>query len=315
MEAKCACKGVRTCLFCENFRAPSKHAISKSKVRHPFVFCPLCELCWPGWRENPTTGLDGVPLRVPGIAVYEDFLTPEEEKDLVEDIDRGTWVMSQSGRRKQDYGPKVNFKKKKVKADGFKGLPRYFTHLEDKMLQTRCISDFRAVELCNLDYEPDRGSCIDPHYDDWWLWGSRLVTFNLLSDTVLTLSKSEEHWKLANENLIVESDTIFNDAEQEVCERTAHSANCDQWSKEYKDRVSVTNPPRLSVVQIVLPRRSMLVLWDDARYKWHHSILREDVEKRRMALTVRELSEEFLEDGASYGDVGAELLSIAKMRV
>jgi len=37
-----------------------------------------------------------------------------------------------------------------------------------------------------LEYLPERGSAIDPHLDDSWLWGERLVTLNLLSDTVLT---------------------------------------------------------------------------------------------------------------------------------
>ena len=32
------------------------------------------------------------------------------------------------------------------------------------------------------------GSAIDPHHDDWWLWGDRLVTLNLVSDTVLTFT-------------------------------------------------------------------------------------------------------------------------------
>lgn len=47
---------------------------------------------------------------------------------------------------------------------------------------------FVPVELCNLEYLPQRGSAIDAHYDDWWLWGERLVTLNLLSDTVLTFT-------------------------------------------------------------------------------------------------------------------------------
>lgn len=34
------------------------------------------------------------------------------------------------------------------------------------------LEDFRPVEQCNLDYSPERGSAIDPHLDDAWLWGS-----------------------------------------------------------------------------------------------------------------------------------------------
>ena len=42
--------------------------------------------------------------------------------------------------------------------------------------------------MCNLKYEPQRASCIDPHYDDFWLWGDRLITLNLLSNTFLSLT-------------------------------------------------------------------------------------------------------------------------------
>ncbi|XP_042144311.1 alpha-ketoglutarate-dependent dioxygenase alkB homolog 4-like [Ixodes scapularis] len=319
MEPKCHCKGVRTCLFCETVKTPSKHAISRKKVRHPFVFCPKCCLCWPGWLSTDAGGGKPCgsvpPLRVPGLEVHEEFLTPDEETRLATDIDTANWAGSQSGRLKQDYGPKVNFKKKKVKSDGFRGLPAYYTRIEGKMRENETVSDFEAVELCNLDYHPKRGSCIDPHYDDWWLWGPRLVTFNLLSDTVLTLSRPEEHWMLTDEDLIESGDRGADDVERlAAAAPLQHGPDCGSWSDAFKDSISTRVPPRLCVVQVPCPRRSMLVLWSDARYKWHHSILREDVKSRRVAMTVRELSEEFLDGGASF-EFGAELLSIAKQRI
>jgi len=54
------------------------------------------------------------------------------------------------------------------------------------------LTDFVPVELCNLEYAPERGSAIDPHLDDNWLWGKRLVTINLLSDTFLTFTSGTE---------------------------------------------------------------------------------------------------------------------------
>lgn len=324
MEPKCSCKGVRTCLACEQVKEPSKHAISKRKVRHPFTFCTDCRLCWPGWiddngesTESTQNGRDRLspPLKVPGIEVYEEFLTRDEEASLVDGIDAHEWVGSQSGRLKQDFGPRVNFKKKRVRTGEFGGLPAYYTSVEQKMSRCPVVSDFEAVELCNLDYSPKRGSCIDPHYDDWWLWGHRLVTFNLLSDTVLTLSRPEQHWMLTDEDLIDEPSAPAADYGPQRPTSVAHDRSvCKSWSEDFKDSVSVRTPPRLCAVQVALPRRSMLVLYGDARYKWHHSILRDDVTSRRVAMTVRELSEEFLEGGASC-DFGAELLEIAKLRV
>ena len=51
-----------------------------------------------------------------GLVVLENFVTEEEEKELVEEIQTREWTMSQSGRYKLDYGlTKVNFKKRKAK--------------------------------------------------------------------------------------------------------------------------------------------------------------------------------------------------------
>lgn len=48
--------------------------------------------------------------------------------------------------------------------------------------------DFFPVELCNLEYVPERGSAIVPHLDDSWLWGERLVLLNLESETKMTFT-------------------------------------------------------------------------------------------------------------------------------
>lgn len=88
----------------------------------------------------------------------------------------------------QDFGPKVNFKKKKVRTGGFSGLPALSQKLVLRMQQDPSLASFQPVEQCNLDYHPQRGSAIDPHLDDSWLWGERLVTINMLSSTTLTMS-------------------------------------------------------------------------------------------------------------------------------
>lgn len=87
----------------------------------------------------------------------------------------------------------MNFKRQKVKLGLFNGLPPFSEWLIRRMQnETEELKDFTPVELCNLDYSPDRGSAIDPHMDDVWMWGERLVTLNLLSHTFLTFSSSNE---------------------------------------------------------------------------------------------------------------------------
>ena len=76
-----------------------------------------------------------------------------------------------------------------MKLGDFTGLPAFSKPLVDRMRSNvEGLADFTVVELCNLDYRPERGAAIDPHFDDSWLWGERLVTINLLSHSVLTFS-------------------------------------------------------------------------------------------------------------------------------
>lgn len=56
------------------------------------------------------------------------------------------------------------------------------------MAEFHVLVDFHPVEMCNLEYQKDRGAHIDFHFDDFWLWGERLVTLNLLSSSTLTFT-------------------------------------------------------------------------------------------------------------------------------
>ncbi|KAG7278175.1 hypothetical protein CRUP_002135 [Coryphaenoides rupestris] len=179
-----------------------------------------------------------------------------------------------NGNESKDFGPKVNFKKRKVRLGDFQGLPAISQGLVERMAQAPVLVGFRPVEQCNLDYHPERGSSIDPHLDDTWLWGERLVTVNMLSDIVLTMSLRAVRplgLRLGGED---------EEEEQEV------------------------------QVVVCLPRRSLVVLYGEARHKWKHAIHRSDVTARRLCSTYRELSAEFL-PGGPEAEVGARLLDVA----
>jgi len=81
-----------------------------------------------------------------------------------------------------------------VKQGLFSGLPSFSQLLVKRAqnLEPGGLVDFIPVELCNLEYVPERGSSIDPHLDDSWLWGDRLVTVSLLSDTYLTFTNNTD---------------------------------------------------------------------------------------------------------------------------
>ncbi|XP_005102536.2 alpha-ketoglutarate-dependent dioxygenase alkB homolog 4 [Aplysia californica] len=141
----------------------------------------------------------------------------------------------------------------------FSGLPSYSQVLYERMKSLPFLENFEPVELCNLEYCEERGAHIDPHFDDSWLWGERLVTLNLLSDSVLTFS-------------------------------------CDSQPKV--------------LVRVPLRRWSLISVSSSARHVWKHAVDSSHIRNKRLAMTFRELSEEFT-DGGLRAEEGCALLKLA----
>ncbi|VDK77654.1 unnamed protein product [Dibothriocephalus latus] len=185
--SECGCKGVRACKLCEERKA----SVIAPSVEEKFAEFIYCEKCGHVYIDSPTLSpcedhLDGPSFH--GVTVLLEFISETEEEALVREIDTSPWVPSQSGRYKQDYGAKVNFKKKRVALGAFTGLPSYsrslVKRLNQRMRETDpAFSEFYPAELCNLEYLPQRGAAIVPHLDDSWLWGERIVLLNLASET------------------------------------------------------------------------------------------------------------------------------------
>lgn len=215
----CVCKGIRKCIICSPDLIKLELCSEKNSLlisENLFIYCINCDK---SIRVNESIRkflieyLDQKITKIPclcndqinfvkisGIYIQENFITYDEEQFLLSEINKSKWIESQSGRFKQDFGPKANFKQKKLKYSTFTGLPFYSQFLI-KRLQScsfEAIRNFVPVELCNLRYEASRGACIEPHFDDFWLWGDRLITFNLLENTFLTLKPSKQ----VNESLI-----------------------------------------------------------------------------------------------------------------
>ena len=129
--------------------------------------------------------------RLTGALLFPDFITAEEEAEIVSGVDSFEWKPSQSGRRKQDFGPQINFKKRKLKLGKFKGFPRFMRPFIDRMtaLPELSSADFIPIEMNSLEYTADRESSIAPHFDDFWVWGEYITGLNLLEETVITYSK------------------------------------------------------------------------------------------------------------------------------
>lgn len=188
----CGCKGCRTCLVCETQYGADKLKLQLELDKAKgYVYCPFCNKAWSGWdlnvfKQHPNH--EGDSIDYPGVFIQLDFISEEEEVDLMKNLDEMPWDISQSGRRKQNFGPKTNFKKQKVVPGNFDGFPAFSKYLQDRFETVDLLKDYGVIEQCSLEYDPDKGASIDPHIDDCWIWGERIVTVNCLSDSVLTMT-------------------------------------------------------------------------------------------------------------------------------
>lgn len=180
-----------------------------------YVYCYVCNKIYKG--DDVKIVLDQHPLHAneiglefPGVYIQSDFLSENEEAALMRGIDEMPWDISQSGRRKQvnllvidliseilttprtflqNFGPKTNFKKMKLALGHFRGFPEFSKFVQERLRTVPLLSEFQTIEQCSLEYDPSKGASIDPHIDDCWVWGERVVTVNCLSDSVLTLAR------------------------------------------------------------------------------------------------------------------------------
>ncbi|XP_062142995.1 alpha-ketoglutarate-dependent dioxygenase alkB homolog 4 [Drosophila sulfurigaster albostrigata] len=277
----CGCKGVRTCLTCEKDFAIAKPTWQQQfQQLEAFSYCVQCKLLYSGWdieaiqashpEHDQTRGL---PL--PGVFVQEMFLSSEEGAQLMRDLDALPWAISQSGRRKQNFGPKTNFKKRRLQLGAFEGFPASTRYVQERFKSHPLLENFQSIEQCSLEYEPSKGASIDPHVDDCWIWGERVVTVNCLGDAVLTLNLYEEQ-QAGKYNL-----KVLEEYEEQLLEPLLTA----EQLAEYKGKV----------LRIPMPNLSLIVLYGPARYQFEHAVLREDVQERRVCIAYREFTPMYIE--------------------
>ncbi|XP_069703124.1 alpha-ketoglutarate-dependent dioxygenase alkB homolog 4 isoform X2 [Periplaneta americana] len=304
----CGCKGIRTCLICEQeFGIIRKDYLPDQNDRNSYVYCPWCNKAWSGWdvnlyKDHPNH--NGTSVNFSGIFIQLDFLSCAEEDRLMKGIDEMSWAPSQSGRRKQNFGPKCNFKKKRLKLGDFNGFPAFTKFVQEKFRDVEILHDYQTIEQCSLEYNPTRGASIDPHIDDCWVWGERIITVNLLSDCVLTLTPYQGDSGRYNLQDIKTYPAVLNQDGKVISKNGTACVN---------NHISLENSPHDSdiVVRVPMPRRSLLVMYGSARYVWEHCVLRQDVTERRVCLAYREFTPPYLE-GGTHESEGNVILDIAR---
>ena len=190
----CGCKAYRSCCICENeFNLPScdiKKQLVETYGRKAYIFCAQCNqiVSCDSWNSDELQDCnysgqhnDSVVRPFPGVQIIKEFISEAEEFRLIQDLDLINWDTSQSGRRKQNFGPRANFKRRKVKAGkNFRGFPRSTKFVQDRFESVTSLEGYQTIEQCSIEYRPETGASIEPHIDDCWIWGERIVQLNML---------------------------------------------------------------------------------------------------------------------------------------
>ncbi|XP_072943692.1 alpha-ketoglutarate-dependent dioxygenase alkB homolog 4 [Epargyreus clarus] len=296
----CGCKGCRTCLICETqYGAENLKTLLNLDKDKGYVYCPFCDKAWKGWdiesyKQHPHH--EGDPVDIPGVYIKVDFITESEETEFMKHIQEVPWDVSQSGRRKQNFGPKTNFKKKKIVPGNFDGFPKFSQFLQDRFESVDLLKGYEVIEQCSLEYDPSKGASIDPHIDDCWIWGERVVTVNCTADSVLTMTPYKGGTNKYNLQCADEYAPVV--TPDGTVDFNMKGASVLQASKPQVEKDVI--------IRIPLIRRSLTVLYGEARYHWEHCVLREDVPSYRVCIAYREFTLPYM-DGGKHEEIGREI--------
>ena len=127
--------------------------------------------------------------QISGLTLVIDYISTQQETDLVNHIDANPWLTSLK-RRVQHYGYIYDYKRRTVDASMYLGnLPTWLTPLTEKMHTDKF---FPAVpDQCIVnEYEPGQG--ISPHVDCEPCFGDVIASLTLLSGCVMQFDHVEE---------------------------------------------------------------------------------------------------------------------------
>jgi len=245
---RCACSGVRGCSACAD---PALRAACEMQPRLRITEIAL----EPTSSGGPVYAFDPESQSVPGcpefsgLCLLPELLSEAEAHALISEIERHPFSPAQSGKEKQHFGPRINFKRRKIKPGPMPTLPIYTDALlararkrltEISTDAARLLGSFCAADVFVLRYQEQAGSNLDFHIDDTSVYGELIIDLSLESDSHLTFL-------------------------QEPPNAT----------------------PRC--VQALLPARSLALLYGPARYDWQHAILANNIQRRRTSITLRSL--------------------------
>jgi alkylated DNA repair dioxygenase AlkB len=136
-------------------------------------------------KTNKEMSID-LALSINGLELFFDFITLEEEKQLLKNIDDNIWLNDLS-RRVQHYGYKYDYRARKIDNSFYLGeLPQWLNEIALKLYRNKLI-DFLPDQAIINEYEPGQG--IASHIDCEPCFGDTIISLSLGSSCVMNFSR------------------------------------------------------------------------------------------------------------------------------
>jgi alkylated DNA repair protein alkB family protein 8 len=129
----------------------------------------------------------------PGLIVLENFITPDEERELISHIDEREWFTPSStgkGRRVQHYGVKYNYTARATSgaSDSAPPIPSVFDHVLDRLEPQY---GRRPQQVIVNEYKRNQG--IGAHIDVVKSFGPIITTVSLGDEAVMIFENKQSH--------------------------------------------------------------------------------------------------------------------------
>lgn len=126
--------------------------------------------------------------KIKGLEVLFEFISKDEEKRLLNNIDKSTWLTDLK-RRVQHYGYKYDYKARRIDQTYYIGkIPDWMTFLCER-LQRQNIIDFSPDQAIVNEYISDQG--IAPHIDCEPCFGDTIISISLGGQCVMNFQKEQ----------------------------------------------------------------------------------------------------------------------------
>lgn len=140
-----------------------------------------------------------------GLEIYFDFVSEQEEHELLNNIDNNTWLLDLK-RRVQHYGFKYDYRSRKIDKTYYIGeIPSWMNFLSKRLIEKGIINFVPDQAIIN-EYIDDQG--IAPHIDCEPCFGDVIISLSLNSQCVMNFekqpnAKQKQPLLLASKTLVV----------------------------------------------------------------------------------------------------------------